>query len=731
MRERAAGLVALLSITLVLIPAPARSAECAHAVVVALPGMTWRDVQRYRPPALLELFSEGAAGSVSVRTNSARTSYASGFATIGAGARVDGGRTTGAVQATSSGAPAPAGRDGRLATDVVAGGVGEIGDMADEQGYGAEPGALARALAAPVVALGNADAGRPAPAPIGGGRWALYAAMGPSGVVDAAATEPGLLDRDASAPFGVRTNPVALEDALGDAMSYCGSTVIVDPGDLERVDQAALADASVLGDPRAQAIASADALVGHVASRLDAASDLLLVTSVTSPWWDPHSHLGIAIARGPGFHSGEVLESASTRRSGFVTLPDVAPTVLGHMGVPVPAEMNGRAWESQPGRVSIAELVDEDAEAAFVDSLQGPISTGFVVFQVVVYVLAIVLLASRRRGRSGHAAGLLEGAALLIVAFPVSTYLVGCLNGHGLGTVWFVIALCATAIGLTGVTALLVERPLDRLLALAAFTVAVIGFDLVLGGNLQIETVFGYSPIVAGRFAGIGNISFAVLSASALLTGTLLVHRKGGGGALALAGALFAAVVVLDGAPQLGSDVGGVVALVPGLGITLVLLSGRRPSWRMVLGFGAIAVALLGVFLAIDLARPPESQTHLARLFDDVRARGLGAFGETVRRKAEANLRVFRTSIWTLFVPPALGVLTWLLLRPRGRWRELAHAYPKLRSGLVGGLVLAVLAFAVNDSGIVIPAVILSFLVPMALMVHLSIEAAPSAEEPA
>jgi hypothetical protein len=268
----------------------------------------------------------------------------------------------------------------------------------------------------------------------------------------------------------------------------------------------------------------------------------------------------------------------------------------------------------------------------------------------------------------------------------------------------------------------LLRHPLDRLLAVSAFTVGVIAVDLVLGARLQIETVFGYSPIVAGRFAGIGNIAFAVLSAAGLLTGTLLVHRWGGRRGLVAAGLLFAGIVILDGAPQLGSDVGGVIALVPGLGVTLVLLSGRRPSWKIV-GVGLVGATLcLAVFLAVDLSRPPESQTHLARLFEDVRSRGFGPLADTIRRKAEANLRVFRSSIWTFFVPPALAVLGWLLLRPRGRWRELASVYPKPRAGLAGGLVLAILAFAVNDSGIVIPAVILSFLVPMALMVHLLIE---------
>jgi hypothetical protein len=324
--------------------------------------------------------------------------------------------------------------------------------------------------------------------------------------------------------------------------------------------------------------------------------------------------------------------------------------------------------------------------------------------------------------------GVLEVAALSVAAFPVSTYLVGGLNGHAIGTLWYIVALVGLAFVLTAALTVLLRNPLDRLLVVSAFTVGVIAIDLFLGARLQIETVFGYSPIIAGRFAGIGNIAFAVLAIAGLLTGTLLIHRWRAPHALFVVGALFAAIVVLDGAPQLGSDVGGVIALVPGLGITLVLLSGRRPSWKTVAVAGGVALVCLGVFLAIDLSRPPESQTHLARLFEDVRARGLDPLADTIRRKAEANLRVFKSSIWTFLVPPALGVLGWLLLRPRGRWRALAATYPKPRAGLAGGLVLAVLAFAVNDSGIVIPAVMLSFLVPMALILHLLIESAAASE---
>jgi hypothetical protein len=247
--------------------------------------------------------------------------------------------------------------------------------------------------------------------------------------------------------------------------------------------------------------------------------------------------------------------------------------------------------------------------------------------------------------------------------------------------------------------------------------------DTIVGAPLQLRSVFGYSPLVGGRFSGVGNIAFSVLAATSLITGTLIVHRfSGSKRALTAAGALFVATVIVDGAPQLGADVGGVLALIPGFAVAWLLLARRRVTWKLVAVSIVVMLLAAGTFLAVDLARPEESRTHLARLFEDVRDRGVEVLTNTLDRKVTTNLRVFRSTIWTYLVPPVLASMAWLLMRPRGRWRRLANAYPRLRGGLVAGLVIAVIGFAVNDSGIVIPAVILSFLAPLALMMHLSME---------
>jgi hypothetical protein len=264
------------------------------------------------------------------------------------------------------------------------------------------------------------------------------------------------------------------------------------------------------------------------------------------------------------------------------------------------------------------------------------------------------------------------------------------------------------------------------LLALPALTTLVLIADLLFGARLQLSTVFGYSPIVAGRFAGLGNIGFAVLASASVLTGALVVNRSAGSrAALFFAGGLFILTIVADGLPALGSDVGGVIALVPTLIVTWVLLAGRRPTLKVVLvAFAALALAV-GAFLIFDLSRPAASQTHLARLFEAVRSRGGSALAQTIGRKARANVEVFRSTVWTWWVPPAIAVLAWLLLRPRGRWQLLAERYPYLRSGLVGALLVGVLGFASNDSGVVIPAMVLSFFLPLVVLLHLSLMEGP------
>ena len=711
---------------------PARAQEdCSRAVVFTLPSVTWEQVERYAPPALLAAAREGAAASMSVRTIDSRTSYASGFATIGGGSRIDAGRFTGAQ---APGSTAPGGGPGTLEAAVEVAGLTRIKEDARAAGYDAVPGALGSAVEdIDTYAVGNADTGLPAPLVAGYGRWTLLAAMDADGVVDRAAVSEGLLAEDPAAPFGVRTDAAELEKALDEALADECGVVVVDQGDLARVDEWEMVTGAEEPDARGRALAAADAVLEHIRSRLDPERDLLLIVTPTSPWVDEQAHLGVAIAVGPGFDAGSTLQSASTRRTGIVTLPDVAPTILEHLGRSVPPAMTGRAMFPVDAQGDVVDQhVELDRESVFVENMKTPVTASFVIVQVLIYMLAIGLIARRARASGGpgddRVGRWAQLAVLGIVAFPISAYIAGAFELHTSGRPGAYALLVAIDAALILPVFFLVRDDIDRLLVLCGLTTFVLFVDLLLGAPLQLNAVFGYSPIVAGRFAGLGNIAFAVLGVTSLITGVLIAYRwKTSARALAAVVAIFAATVIFDGAPQLGSDVGGVLALVPSFAVTLLLLTGRRVNWKLVAVGIVGGVAAVGAFLALDLSRPSEQRTHLARLYEDVRDRGFGVMVDTIERKTAANVRLFKKSLWTYFVPPALIAIAVLMRRPRGRWVRLSQTYPQVRAGLIGGLVLAALGFAVNDSGIVIPAVMLSFLVPMAVIVHLRLDAHPAA----
>jgi hypothetical protein len=183
---------------------------------------------------------------------------------------------------------------------------------------------------------------------------------------------------------------------------------------------------------------------------------------------------------------------------------------------------------------------------------------------------------------------------------------------------------------------------------------------------------------------------------------------------------LFAFVVVIDGAPSLGSDVGGILTLVPVFGLTLLVLSGRRVTTRALVTAGVVTVAALALATGIDLLRPASTRTHLGRLVTDIGEDGLSAFTTTVERKLAVNFRTYRSPwSWTVVIIALymLYVLGWA----RG-WRNLLPPRSALRAGVVGTLAAGLVGYAVNDSGVVVTAVVFVYLGPFLTLLALGRE---------
>lgn len=701
--------------------------EPAKVVLFGIPKLGWEDLDGDAMPNLAALQRDGAVAAMSVRTVAGRPTTTEGYATLGAGTRVRanelGGLAYDADHPLEEGtaAQALARRTGQTVDgDVVVVGAAAVDRLNAKRHLSSEVGALGSALRAAgkrTAVVGNADIGHRLPTRPTRLRPAPIALMTRGGEVDGGAVGSELLTADPSAPFGTRADRVAVLRAVGDALARA-DVVLVDPGDTERAAEfAAVSTPAAAAEARRLALAATDRLLGEVAE-LSGPDTLLLVVSVTPP--GKEWHLAPVVAHGAGVRPG-YLHSLSTRRLGVVTLTDVAPTVLDALDVAVPDGMIGHSLRYHPGRADLGMLRELDRDALFRERIYFRLTVGYIALQALAYLLAIV--AFTRLGGVRRAGPVLQWIVLGVSAWPLAGFLLRAIPDVAALGGLAVLVLLALDVAVVWLALRARRHALSPLGWIAGATVAVLLLDVWTGARLQTSSLLGYSLHTAARFTGLGNTAFAVLAATTILAVCIHVHhaprRKE---ALVTAAGVFALVALTDGAPSLGSDVGGILTVVPVFGITLLVLAGRRVSWRaFAFAVAVTLVALVGIAV-LDYLRPEDARTHLGRLVADMRTEGWEPLTTTISRKAATNLRTFR-SPWTWTIPIITGYLLWMLAWARGFERLLPRG-SALRAAGVGVLVAGVLGNLVNDSGVVVTALVFVYLGPFLTLLALHEEQA-------
>jgi hypothetical protein len=252
----------------------------------------------------------------------------------------------------------------------------------------------------------------------------------------------------------------------------------------------------------------------------------------------------------------------------------------------------------------------------------------------------------------------------------------------------------------------------------AAFTVLVLVADQLAGAPLQFSAPLGDNPMVAGRFRGMGNTAFALLTTSVVLlvgvVGTRLVERGRRRVAVGVAVGLGVLALAVDGLPVLGDDFGGMLAFLPvAAGLVVVVAGVRLTKVRVVLVVLALAAVILAVAIG-DYLRPAETRTHIGRFVADVLD---GDAGHVIARKARASFRSFTN------VPALLVVVAAVTTLIAGRRRLAAAVLPPAFLVLLG--VLAFLGSTLNDSGVVVAAFVAATAVPPLALAATGLPAQP------
>ena len=700
-----------------------------RVLIFSLPHVSWADVQATAMPNLRRLLETSGVAALTTRSEQRATRLADGYLTLGAGTRAVGDPATDGDNlevneqfGNLSAAAVFAQRTGRTVRHgIVSLAEPRIIDNNDALLFDAQIGALPEALRAAGfrrAVIANGD-GQQADTPPNPGtslhrRQAALALMLHDGTVQGGRVDGSLLQRDRAAPFGVRLDERAVTAAFVKAWQP-RSVVLVEASDLVREDvyrpfTSPLHRAALLG----QSLRRSDHLLGRLLKHVDLRRDAVVVVGPAHA--SQEISLTVLGVHAPGVEPG-LLRSATTRRSGFVQLIDVAPSILQLTGVARPTSMEGRPVEVGRTGGSLADRIDlfvrEDAAAQFRDDRVGEVQTAFVVLAGLLMVGSIWVL---RRPRRPWAMPLLGRGALGVLGFVPAVFLARLFPLYELGLIpyWSYLVVVAALLG-TIYHRIGRADPVDAILAGLIFNITLLVVDVLIGTPLAFNSALGYSPTVAGRFAGFSNPAYAAVGASAVLAAPLIARRLsprlGDRRSIWIAVAFLAAIVFVDGAPFWGSDVGGILSMVPAFGITAVLMLGWRVRWRTVLWCVVGVAVAIGAFTALDVSRPPDSRTHLARLVLRIHDRGIGDFIVILQRKLGDNLLSLTNSVWGFILPIVLVLALWLVRRAPERLAAIRAAAPEATTGLTGFAILAVLGYALNDSGIAIPGVMLSILV--------------------
>ena len=400
-----------------------------------------------------------------------------------------------------------------------------------------------------------------------------------------------------------------------------------------------------------------------------------------------HELLWIAFeGLGPGNHT---LTSQTTNERGIVAAIDIGPTILAHLGLPIPADMRGRpvrldgAFDGPAlrGLMARLEVIDSRRTAAIAWLLAA--------WALLLLGATALPLGGDRRKRRAFA---LRIGALSLLWVPVAALVPAALEPSRTGEFALIVGICF-ALGA------LADRfvPWPRAPALVALVaVLALAIDALAGTQLLMRSLFGPKPAFGARFYGIGNelksglavIVFAGVAAA------LYPAVRGRRAALAMACA-GVALAVVEGSARIGAGVGGVILVSAGTAVaTALLLPGALNRRRALLVMAAPVMGLIALAL-LDLATAKGSGHFTGSVLD---ARSAGDIRDIMVRRYGAAWDELKNHL----MPVATGVAlvgSAIAVRRRERVCAPVDSDPAWLAALAGGLTAGVIGALTEDSG--------------------------------
>lgn len=722
--------------------------ESNTVVLILAPYVTWNDISLEKTPAIWEDAQKFSVGDINSRSRakdeSGLPSYTEGALTISSGAwpRID----TSAFGAYNIGEFFERGDAGSAYSRMIG---KDLGD--DEIVYLGLPktikanqsnsfkilpgllGTLIREEGGVTAAFGNSDLGYSGEAERIM-RPAAVTAMDMEGRVMRGVVSERVVTRDNESPYGVRTDLEALKEAMLESASEVNGSkfnlVVVDPGDLYRARMYSnVVSDEVYEEHWNLALKSLDDIYKLVGEIYPGATRIVSAQAALGPGNKIEGFGPIMISdTEPG-----LIVAASTQRAGLITNLDLSSTILKILSIEQPVEVLGSAAyttqqfslrlvgtspNTAENRIDILKKMN--ATAVAVDTNRYPVLNSFIASIVILLTAGAITIIRARNHWTEKAAQLarriIKLGILFVLSFPAASWLMFLIYRWPQTPTQVTGQFFIVVFALWGFTILLTWKfkKSTPLIFLATLTTLVIVVDQILKAPASFISFFGYSPIMAFRFYGIGNEGAAVLFGAVAIAivlaldhwrdGAFAKHMKSWG--VPVIGFI---VVLISAAPFYGANVGVAAWGTVGFGVLWVLVNGKKLNWKnWLLIFIAVVLVTLA-FIAVDSVAG-ESKTHLGRAIDSGAQGGIEPLLEIVLRKVQTNLRVLTATNLVFLLLAVIGFLAVMRWRPTKDFAVTLEKNPYFAHGMTTILITGVAAYFTEDSGIVLPALMVLYL---------------------
>lgn len=721
----------------------------SKVVLILAPFVTWDDITPQTTPAIFRATQTGAIGDINARSRAKETdgepSIVEGAISVssGAWALIDNSAYSAydvneRVEFDTAGLAYKRMTGNALESQsIVYLGLPSIVKANAENPFKVIPGTLGSAVKRQggfTAALGNSDLGFANDSTQRLVRPAALAAMNDAGEVDFGTVSESVLVRDGQAPYGVSTDLQKLETNLSSIKEKMPQDkpglVVLDSGDLYRAyNYSLVVSEGVSAKNWKEALGKLDA-VYSMAERLYPNDTVIVAAQASKDKEIDKEGFGPIVISNmkPG-----LLVSNSTQRPGLVTNLDLTATILNVLDIEHPVEVLGSPMESTT-HYSVAVVGDEKDDAAnrldllmkmnktaiSIENNRPVVLNTFVVLTVLILVFgALVIIRAPKHWSSATLKAVRRAIRLLILAVlavPASSWLMFLIYRWPGSPLQVTSQLLVVAAGLWLLTLALSWRYGARvpLIFITFMTSFVIIIDQLLGAPASFTSFFGYSPIAAARFYGIGNEGAAVLFGAVVIGIVMVLDQWPKARWVPLLKTWGIPVIgfimmFVSAAPMLGANVG--VAAWATVGFTLLwfLVNNKKISWKSVVLMFLIVVVVVGMFIVLDKYGSGQ-ETHLARAVNSAEKGGIVQLWDIVIRKIETNFRVLTHTnlVWILLAVIAfLGVMRW---RPAGEFAVTLKNNPYFASGMSAILIAGVVAYFTEDSGVVLPALMVLYL---------------------